>query len=215
MLSDDLTASLEEAWGPARRAGVLGSAPIEALVEHTAGFARAVCSSFSADVEAFDGRIVDLGTGAGLPGVLLSLLLPRAELVLVDASSRRLDHVRRAIRAAGTGDRVTVVHARGDALAHDPAYRETFDVAVARLLADPAEAMEQLVPLVRPGGWCIVSTQDAAVGRWEALPAPLLPTGPVAWHMADVGRFAAVPVVDVPADVVPRREKLRRRSPAF
>ena len=215
MLSDDLKASLEEAWGPARRAGVLGSAPIEALVEHTAGFARAVCSSFSADAEDFSGRIIDVGTGAGLPGVLLSLLLPRAEFVLVDASDRRLDHVRRAVRTVGTADRVTVLHARGDALAHDVTHRGAFDAAVARLLADPAEAVEQLVPLVRPGGCCVVSTQDEAVDRWETLPVPLLPTGPVSWHVEGPGRFAVVPVQAAADSAFPRREKLRRRSPAF
>lgn len=215
MLTDDLLASLEEAWGPARRAGVLGSAPIEALVEHTAGFARAVCSSFSAELGEFDGRVVDLGTGAGLPGVILSLLLPRAELTLIDASDRRLDHVRRAVRASGTGARVRVLHGRGDELAHDPALRGSFDVAVARLLADPAEALEQLVPFVRPAGFVVVSTQDDAVSRWESLPTELLPTGPVGWQIAPAGRFAVVPVLSAADQSLPRREKLRRRSPAF
>ena len=215
MLSDELTASLEEAWGPARRAGVLGSAPIEALVEHTAGFARAVCSSFSAEFGAFSGRIVDVGTGAGVPGVILSLLLPRCELVLVDSSDRRLDHVRRAVRAVGTGDRVSVVHARGDELAHDPAWRGSFDGAVARLLADPADALEQLVPLVRPGGIVALSALDEHRERWETLPVPLLPTGPVAWRDAASGHFAVVDVVASSPATVPRREKVRRRSPAF
>lgn len=215
MLTDDLTASLEEAWEPARRAGVLGSAPVEALVEHTAGFARAVCSSFSAELETFDGRIVDVGTGAGVPGVLLSLLLPRCELVLVDASDRRLDHVRRALRAAGTADRVSVLHARADELAHDPAWRGSFDVAVARLLADPAEAMEQLVPLVRPGGSVVVSALEEHEPRWNALPVELLPTGEATWFTTAAGQFVAVDVLEAADRTTPRREKLRRRSPAF
>jgi len=43
MLTDDQLASLDEAWTPARAAGVIGAAPVEALVEHTVWFARAVC----------------------------------------------------------------------------------------------------------------------------------------------------------------------------
>ena len=128
MLTDDQLASLDEAWTPARAAGVIGTAPVEALVEHTVWFARAVCSSFSASFDEFHGRIVDVGTGAGLPGVILAALLPHAELRLVDASERRLDHARRASRALGVGDRVEIAHGRGDELAHDAAWRGIHDV---------------------------------------------------------------------------------------
>jgi len=215
MLTDAQLASLDEAWGPARAAGILGTASIETLVEHTAGFARAVCSSFSAPFGAFDGHIVDVGTGAGLPGVILAALLPQATFTLVDASERRLDHPRRAARALGVQDRVAVVHGRADELATDRAWRASADVAVARLLADPAEALEQLVPFVAPGGVVVVATAAEAVDRWNSLPVPLLPTSAVTWHEEADALFAAVGVTGpVPAEL-PRREKARRRSPAF
>ena len=65
----------------------------------------------------------------------------------MDASERRLDHARRG-HALGVGDRVEIAHGRGDELAHDAAWRGTHDVAVARLLGDPAETIELLAPLV-------------------------------------------------------------------
>lgn len=215
MLTDAEYAALEAAWAPARAAGVLGSAPLEALVEHTAGFARAVCSSFSAETRAFEGHIVDVGTGAGLPGAILAALLPSARFTLIDASERRLDHARRAARALGVSARVSVVHGRADELGRTSQYRETGDVAVARLLADPAETLEQLLPLVRDRGWVIVATAGDAVERWEALPVPSLPSSSVTWHADEPGRFAAVQRTGALDPALPRREKVRRRSPAF
>lgn len=214
MLTDEQHAALEAAWAPARRAGVLGTASLEALVEHTAGFVRAVCSSFSADAHDLDASLIDVGTGAGVPGILLALALPRAHVTLLDASERRLDHVRRAARAVGVTERVTVIHGRADAWARSHG-REGYDVAVARLLADPAEALEQLVPLVRDGGVVVVATAADVLPRWRALPVGLLPTGSVALTEEPAGWFAAVERRGPLAEELPRREKIRRRSPAF
>ncbi len=215
MLTDDQLASLDEAWTPARAAGVIGTAPVEALVEHTVWFARAVCSSFSASFDGFHGRIVDVGTGAGLPGVILAALLPHAELRLVDASERRLDHARRASRALGVGDRVEIAHGRGDELAHDAAWRGIHDVAVARLLGDPAETIEQLAPLVRPGGVITIAAAESATDRWDALPVTDLPTSSVSWSDSPVGLFASVNVLAPMPSSFPRRERKRRQSPLF
>jgi len=215
MLTDDQLVSLDEAWTPARAAGVIGTASIEALVEHTVCFAQAVCSSFSAVFDEFQGCVVDVGTGAGLPGVILAALLPHAEFRLVDASERRLDHARRASRALGVADRVEIVHGRGDELAHDVAWRGTHDVAVARLLADPAETIEQLAPLVRPGGVIVIATAESATDRWDALPVTELPTSPVSWLNYPGGHFVSVNVLAPVSPSFPRRERKRRQSPLF
>ncbi len=213
MLADDTRAALEAAWTPARAAGVLGSASIETLWEHTAGFASAVCSSFSAPAETLTLELIDVGTGAGVPGLLLAAQLPCVHVTLLDASERRLDHVRRAARALGVVDRVTVVHGRADVVAHDPAYRGRFDAAMARLLADPSEALELLVGFVRDRGVLVVSAAAEAIPRWEALPVAGVPTAG-----ADVTRrgddwFVTVERRgDVPA-TLPRRSQLRRRRP--
>ena len=215
MLTDDQLASLDEAWTPARAAGVIGTASIDTLVEHTVWFAQAVCSSFSAAFDDFHGYVVDVGTGAGLPGVILAALLPHAKFRLVDASERRLDHARRASRALGVADRVEIVHGRGDELAHDVSWRGTHDVAVARLLGDPAETIEQLAPLVRPGGVIVTAAAESATDRWDALPITELPTSAVSWSDSPVGRFASVNVLARVPPPFPRRERKRRQSPLF
>ncbi|MBQ89297.1 MAG: hypothetical protein CL433_10740 [Acidimicrobiaceae bacterium] len=215
MLTDDQLAALDEAWTPARAAGVIGSASIDSLVEHTVWFARAVCSAFSAEFDEFQGSVVDVGTGAGLPGVILAALLPHAELRLVDASERRLDHARRASRTLGVIDRVDIVHGRGDELAHDIGWRGTHDVAVARLLGDPAETVEQLAPLVRPGGAIVIAAAESDTDRWDALPVAELPTSAVSWSDSPVGRFAVVNILAPVLPPFPRRERKRREVPLF
>jgi 16S rRNA G527 N7-methylase RsmG len=215
MLTNDQLVSLDEAWTPARAAGVIGTASVETLVEHTVWFAQAVCSSFSAAFDDFHGCVVDVGTGAGLPGVILAALLPHAKFRLVDASERRLDHARRASRALGVADRVEIVHGRGDELAHDVSWRGTHDVAVARLLGDPAETIEQLAPLVRPGGVIVTAAAESATDRWDALPITELPTSAVSWSDSPVGRFASVNVLAPVPPSFPRRERNRRQSPLF
>jgi 16S rRNA G527 N7-methylase RsmG len=215
MLTNDQLVSLNEAWTPARAAGAIGTASVETLVEHTVWFAQAVCSSFSAAFDDFHGCVVDVGTGAGLPGVILAALLPQAKFRLVDASERRLDHARRASRALGVADRVEIVHGRGDELAHDVSWRGTHDVAVARLLGDPAETIEQLAPLVRPGGVIVTAAAESATDRWDALPITELPTSAVSWSDSPVGRFASVNVLALVPPPFPRRERKRRQSPLF
>ncbi len=213
MLTDAQHAALEAAWNPARAAGVLGSASLETLVEHTAGYASAVCSAFSSPPAELQLDIVDVGTGAGVPGVLLALQLPRCRFVLVDASERRLDHVRRAVRAVDLDERVSVVHARADDLAHDEGHRERFDVALARLLASAAESAELLCGFVRPAGVVVVSVAADAVSTWEQLPVVGLPLGAARVEVVAGDHFVVAPRVGSLDPVLPRRPKTRARLP--
>ena len=108
-----------------------------------------------------------------------------------------------------------IAHGRGDELAHDAAWRGTHDVAVARLLGDPAETIEQLAPLVRPGGVITIAAAESATDRWDALPVTELPTSSVSWSDSPVGLFASVNVLAPMPSSFPRRERKRRQSPLF
>lgn len=157
-------------------------------------------------------RLIDVGTGAGVPGLLLARQLPQCHLVVVDALERRLDHVRRARRALQLESRTEVVHGRAEDLGRSPHYRGVFDAALARLLAEPAEAVELLTPLIRDGGVLVVSTAPRWRPVWEELPVPALPLR-AATLVGETDLFASVPRRGpIPAEL-PRREKARRRSP--
>lgn len=111
-------------------------------------------------------RVVDVGSGGGLPGLVVLAERPDAHVTLVDRRERSCDVLRRAVRALGATDRGTVVHADLETLGHDPAWRGQFDAATARGVAPPPEVAELVLPLVRPGGVLVVSV----AGTGEAWP---------------------------------------------
>jgi 16S rRNA (guanine527-N7)-methyltransferase len=99
-------------------------------------------------------RWVDLGSGAGLPGLPLACVYPETSFTLVDAQRRRLDWVA-ATAAKLHVDNVTVVHARLEEFGHG-SDRESFDVATARAVGPLPVVAELGLPLLRVGGGLLV-----------------------------------------------------------
>ncbi|HVX29023.1 MAG TPA: 16S rRNA (guanine(527)-N(7))-methyltransferase RsmG, partial [Nitrolancea sp.] len=79
-------------------------------------------------------RVVDVGAGAGFPGLPLKIADPSIELTLIDATAKKVGFLEEAIRVLGLTN-ARAVHGRSEELAHDPAYRSAFDVVVARAVA--------------------------------------------------------------------------------
>ena len=95
------------------------------------------------------GRILDVGTGAGFPGMPLAILCPQTEFVLLDALRKRIDFLNEVIAELGLIN-VTAVHARAEDYARDN--RGTFDLAVSRAVADLRVLSELALPMVKVGG---------------------------------------------------------------
>mgnify|MGYP002856261341 CR=1 FL=1 len=93
-------------------------------------------------------RVVDIGSGAGFPGVPLRVLRPDMRLTCVDSVGKKMDFVRDACAALGLED-VTCLWGRVEEL---PALRETFDIAVSRAVAELDVLAELCLPQVKPGG---------------------------------------------------------------
>ena len=110
-------------------------------------------------------RWVDLGSGAGLPGLPLAYAYPEAAFTLVDAQRRRLDWVA-ATAARLHIDNVSVVHARLEEYGHGSG-REAFDVATARALGPLPVVAELGLPLLRVGGALLVPRGRAAGAELE------------------------------------------------
>lgn len=113
--------------------------------------------------EARVGRLIDVGSGGGLPGLPLSCARPALSVTLLDATGKKVAAMGRIAAALGLAN-VRGVHARAEEAAHDPALRETFDAAVARAVAPLAVLIEYCAGFVRPGGWLwFMKTRGALV----------------------------------------------------
>lgn len=158
----------------ARARGYLGPGPVEVQVEHALGFAAGPVGVHG-DPAA---RLFDLGSGGGVPGLVLAAAWPDAEVVLLDASDRRTAFLVESVDALGFSDRVRVVRGRAEVAGRDPNLRGRFDVVVARGFGPPAVTAECGAPFLEVGGRLIVSEPPAAGhGRREAV--ELTPCQPV------------------------------------
>ena len=101
-----------------------------------------------------DSSIVDVGTGAGFPGIPLLIYRDDIKVTLVDSLNKRLIFLQEVINQLDLKN-VKVVHSRVEDFGKNKNYREKFDIATARAVANLAVLSEYLVPLVKIGGKCI------------------------------------------------------------
>jgi len=97
------------------------------------------------------GNLVDIGTGAGLPGIPIKIIYPKIHLTLVESVGKKAEFCRHVVNVLDLSG-VEVVQQRAETLGQDPAYREQYDWAVARAVAILPVLVEYLLPLVRVGG---------------------------------------------------------------
>jgi len=146
-------AVLRETLESARQAGFLGPGPIERHLHHAEGFVALA----RAHTDAESARVLDLGSGGGLPGLVLAAEWPTVDLVLLEANERRAQFLDRAVMACRFEDHVQVVHQRAELAGRSPLLRAAFDGVVVRSFGPPAVVAECAAPFLRVGGWLIVS----------------------------------------------------------
>lgn len=100
-----------------------------------------------------DAAIIDVGTGAGFPGIPLAIALRGRDFrfVLCDSLQKRLDFLADVVRTLNL-ENVELVHARAEDLAHEVGFNEKFDIAVARAVSSLPELCELCIPFVKVGG---------------------------------------------------------------
>lgn len=98
--------------------------------------------------------IVDMGTGAGFPGIPLKIILENNKIVLVDSLNKRLLFLQELIKELNLKN-VETIHSRAEDFGQNKNYRECFDIATSRAVANLSTLSEYLIPLVKIDGKCI------------------------------------------------------------
>ena len=155
-MSGEPAPELVGALRDAQRLGFLGARPIPEVIDHARGFVRALAQFAPID------SVLDLGSGGGVPGLIIAHDLPTTRVTLLDRRAKRTDALERVVRRLGWQDRVTV--RCEDVETFDP--DEAFGVVVARGFGPPEFTLSQASRLVRHGGAIIISEPPGA-NRWD------------------------------------------------
>ena len=145
--------------GEAQRVGALGSSPLFEIIRHATWFADAI------PIEARE--IVDLGSGAGVPGLIVAIARPELRVTLVDRRQKRVDALVRAIALLAMGDQVAAVCVDVDKIRAEVSWQARFDAAISRGFGPPLQTLMWSAQLVRRGGAVIISEPPYEIGdRW-------------------------------------------------
>ena len=106
-------------------------------------------------------KVLDLGTGAGFPGIPLKIVFPELEITLMDSLNKRVLFLQEVIEKLGL-ENIRAVHGRAEDLARDAAYREKFDLCVSRAVANLSTLSEYCLPFVQVGGGFVAYKADKA-----------------------------------------------------
>ena len=111
-------------------------------------------------------KIIDVGTGAGFPGMVLAIYYPQIEFTLLDGLNKRLIFLEEVINKLGLKN-VKIVHARAEEAARNDDFFESFDAVVSRAVANLPVLLEYTSPYVKVNGKCIVMKGDNAQEELE------------------------------------------------
>jgi len=187
-----------------RHLGFLGPGPVDEHVVHAERFAVA-------HLGPPPDRAVDLGSGGGLPGLVLAGLWSSSQWWLVDSNERRTTFLAEAVDLLGLADRVAVIRGRAEEIARGELLRHRTDLVTARSFGPPAVTAECSAGFLRVGGQLIVSEPPTAGGRWD-------PDGLAAIGMAIGPSIAGCQVLEqttLCGDRYPRRVGIPAKRPLF
>ena len=114
-------------------------------------------------------RIIDVGTGAGFPGIPLKILYPELQVTLMDSLNKRITFLKEVIQSLSLNESgsIQAVHGRAEDLGHDIVYREKYDLVVSRAVSNLATLSEYCLPFAKTGGFFIPYKSEKAEEELE------------------------------------------------
>lgn len=109
-------------------------------------------------------KIIDVGTGAGFPGLPVKIVCPKVSMTLLDSLQKRIGFLEEVINSMGLGE-IACVHSRAEDGGQNPLYREQFDYCISRAVANLAVLAEYCLPFVKVGGTLAALKGPDALGE--------------------------------------------------
>lgn len=204
-MTHDLLSWLEEA----KTRGLIGPEPLGRTVGHALGLGEiALAAGATADL------CLDLGSGGGVPGLVLAMDWPESRWTLLDSNQRSVAFLQEAVAGLQLTGRVSVAAGRAEEAGRDPAHRGRYGLAMARAVAPAAVVAEYLAPLLAADGVAVVSEPPGSADRWDEAGLAALGLTLLARHSDPI----AAAVLQRPGEVsdrYPRRTGVARKRPLW
>ena len=192
------------------------TAPEEVAVKHMIDS----LSAWNTDVFSENAKVIDVGTGAGFPGIPLKIMYPKLKLTLLDSLNKRVKFLQEVSDKLTFAD-IEIIHGRAEEIGRQKKYREKFDIVFSRAVARMPILCEYALPFVKVGGYFaalkgkkyeeeINESQNAL----KVLNASLDKVKPVKLPgIDDVRAIIYVKKMDKTASVYPRKAGMPERKP--
>lgn len=209
-----MEAGLRRVLARARELGLLGDGPLSVHLDNAALFSEALPTPPSGRL-----RLLDLGSGGGVPGLVLAARRADLSVTLLDSQRRRCEFLRWGVEALDLGQRATVAEGRAEDLARETRLRGRFDVVTARSFGPPAATAECSAAFLAGTRSCLVVSEPPGpmdASRWPT--DGLAGLGLVRGRRIEASGVGSVQVLEVlhPVDgSVPRRSGLPAKRPLF
>ena len=158
-MSGSLATWLEEA----KRRGLIGPEPMDSTLAH----ARAL-GAVAAEFADLGGRMLDLGSGGGVPGLILACDWADSRWTLLDSNLRSVDFLEEAVSGLELGARVAVVAQRVEEAGRSTEHRQKYGLVTARAVAPAAVVAEYVAPLLLPDGVAVIAEPPGGPDRWDS-----------------------------------------------
>lgn len=187
--------------------GFLGPGDVEAHIDHAIGYIDLIPSN---------SRVLDLGSGGGVPGLVLAVTRRDCRFTLLDTNVRRCTFLRTAMEDLELTTRVDVAEGRAEDLARDPHLRHSFDVVVARSFGAPAVLAECAVGFLNQSGSIVVSEPpERSANRWDVDGLATLGLEPGRMVVREHSSLQQLKAVSLCSEKYPRRNGVPSRKPLF